>query len=340
VTRELAPDPTALFELATGFWASATLLAAEEVGVFHVLTEAPRTASEAAQALGADRRALERLLDACSGLNLLVKQGERYLLSPLAAAYLVPGAPGGLASGIAWARDQYAAWGRLAETVRTGRPAVDPGDHLGGDPEQARRFVLAMHERAAGIARAVVGSLNLDGVERLLDVGAGPGTYAVLLARRHPGLSATLLDLPPILDAARELVDACGVAERIALRPGDASSGQYGEEAFDAVLFSGVLHQMPPETIRRMLEGAFRALVPGGRVFLSDILADATHTRPVFSALFSLQMLLTTEGGGVFSVEECRSWLEQAGFAEIEVQRLPAPLPYTVVSALRPRALV
>ncbi|MCS7062059.1 MAG: hypothetical protein RMN25_12970, partial [Anaerolineae bacterium] len=46
---------------------------------------------------------------------------------------------------------QYPHWGQLARAIRDGRPVVEPAQHLGGDPEKTRQFVLAMHERAAAV---------------------------------------------------------------------------------------------------------------------------------------------------------------------------------------------
>ncbi len=333
VTVDTPPDPTYLIQLATGYWASATLLAANDVGLFAALSGEPQTAAQVAAAVAADARATEMLLDACCGLNLLVKQGDRYMLTSAAAAFLTPGRPGYLGSALQWARDQYAAWGRLAETVRSGRPAVDPQEHLGADPEQTRIFVLGMQQRAAGLAQAVVSYLDLEGCETLLDVGGGPGTYACLLTKRYPGLRATVLDLPGIVSVAAELIAEQGATDRVSVLGGDASTGEYGESYYDAVLFSGVLHQMNAETIRRMLQGAHRAMLPGGRLLVSDIMSDATRTQPVFSTLFGLQMLLTSEAGGVFSAEECEAWLLEAGFHDPQIRRLPEPLPYTVVTA-------
>jgi hypothetical protein len=73
-------------------------------------------------------------------------------------------------------------------------------------------------------------------------------------------------------------------------------------------------------------------MVRGGRVIVSDIMSDATHTQPAFAALFSLQMLLASREGAVFAAEECMAWLADARFSHIAVQRLPFPLPYTIVT--------
>ena len=333
VTADRPLDPSAIMQLATGYWASAVLLAANELGVFKALVHGAQPAPDIADGLRVDAQALARLLDACCGLNLLAKQGDNYILPSVSAAYLVPGEPAYLGNALRWARDQYSGWGRLADSVRTGSPAVEPEKHLGGDPAETRTFVLGMHDRAMGVARGVVRHLDLEGCDNLLDVGGGPGTYSILLAGHYPNLRATVLDLPGVIAVADELIAEQGLQDRVDTRAGDATFGDYGENRYDAILFSGVLHQMAPATIERMFAAAHRALKSGGRVLVSDIMADATKTQPVFAALFSLQMLLSSREGGVFAVESCEAWLEEAGFHSVTVERIPPPLPYTVVTA-------
>lgn len=334
VTVDSHPDPGSIMKLATGYWASATLLAANELGVFAAIASGADSAESIAGIAQANPGALMRLLDACCGLDLLVKQGERYLMPPAAATFLTPGMPGYLGSGLKWAWEQFSAWSKLADSVRSGQPAVDPGSHLGENEELTRDFVMAMHERAAGLASGVVEFIRIDeSAERLLDVGGGAGTYATLLAKKHRNLHVTMLDLPGITAVASELIANVGMSDKVQVLPGDATESDYGESYYDVVLFSGVLHQMSPSTIGRMLRGGFRALVDGGAVYVSDIMLDATRTQPVFSALFSLQMLLTSNEGSTFAAEDCHSWLMDSGFRDVEIHRLPEPLPYTILSA-------
>ncbi|HLK58946.1 MAG TPA: class I SAM-dependent methyltransferase [Chthonomonadaceae bacterium] len=333
------PDPSALMQLATGYWNSATLLAANELRLFDLLAQSSRPADEIARALNADLSATTRLLDACVGLQLLTKEGSDgralYSNTPVSAAFLVAGRPGYLGSAIAWGADQYSAWGRLSEAVRQGKPVLAPALHLGDDPEQTRTFVLGMYHRALGVARGVLHFLDLSGVRTLLDVGGGPGAYAMLLAQKYPDLHATVLDLPGIVRIAAELIAEAGLTERVGVHPGDATQDDYGDAEFDAVLFSGVLHQMSGPTIQAMLRRAYRALKSGGRVLISDMMVDSTRTQPLFSALFSLQMLLSSAEGAVFSADDMREWLGQAGFEDVGVQRLPPPLPYEVIHAVK-----
>jgi hypothetical protein len=64
-----------------------------------------------------------------------------------------------------------------------------------------------------------------------------------------------------------------------------------------------------------------------------DMMTRADHTAPKFSALFAVNMALTTENGWVFADEELRGWMEQAGFTDFSVQPLPPPMPHWIARA-------
>lgn len=333
------PDITNIMRLTTGYWASATLLAASELNLFGALSQDAGTSEAVASRLNADPRAVAMLLDACAALGLLTKetQGENvyYANTPSSAFFLVPESPGYMGGALRWAADQYAAWGNLAQSVRTGQPAVSPDLHLGADAEQTRAFVLGMHQRALGMARGVIHFVDMSGVTDVLDVGGGSGAFSCLLAQKYPTLQSTVLDLSSIVAISEDLIAQLGVSDRVKTRAGDAVTEDYGTEAYDAILFSGVLHQMSPATIQSMLAKARKALRPQGKLFICDLMTDAAGTHAPAAHLFSLQMLLTSEEGAVFAAESCVQWLENAGFESITSKPLPPPLPYVLVQALR-----
>jgi SAM-dependent methyltransferase len=327
-----------IVELASAYYGSAVLFAALESGVFALVAgeeggaDAPRLAARS----GLDPRGLRLLLDACVATGLLRKEGGAYFNTAAGAQALVPDAPHDLTRAIRYNRDVYPAWGRLAEFVKTGRPVEPPEKHLGEDTDRTRRFVLAMHGRALGIGRAVVPMLDLAGCSRALDLAGGPGTYAVLMAQANPGLACVTVDLPAVSAVAAGLVAAAGMAGRVECRAGDYHTDVYEAAAYDAVTVFGALHQESPEQIAAILARAFAALKPGGRIFVLDMMTDATHTRPAFSALFAVNMALTTHNGWVFSDGELRGWLRGAGFGECETRPVPPPMPHWLVTAKKP----
>ncbi|MFZ2053083.1 MAG: methyltransferase [Candidatus Aminicenantales bacterium] len=326
-------NPDRIIEMASAFYESSVLFAASDLGVFGKVAELGEAGAEAvAAACGLDRRGARLLLDACVALGLLLKTGDRYRNSPEAAAFLVPGSPGDLSGAIRYNRDVYGAWGKLKEMVRTGKPVERPELHLGEDPERTRTFVLAMHSRALGIGGAVVPLLDLAGRKKLLDVGGGPGTYSTLIAQAFPGIECTVLDLPEVVRVAADLILQAGAQDRV-----KTLSGDYHETAFpggqDAVIFFGVLHQESPEAILTLVSRTYQAMAPGGALYVLDMMTDVSHTRPKFSALFGLNMALTTPHGWVFSQDELKGWLLEAGFTDFLCRPLPPPMPHWLASA-------
>ena len=106
--------------------------------------------------------------------------------------------------------------------------------------------------------------------------------------------------------------------------------------AYDACTIFGALHQESPEDIVAILGRAFRALKPGGALFVLDMMTDATRASPPFSALFGLNMALTTKNGWVFSDDELKGWMREAGFEPGETRPAPPPMPHWLVAAVRP----
>ena len=326
-----------IVDLASAFYGSAVLFAALDLGVFKAIADQGGSAGRdaLADALGASPRGLGLLLDACVASGILGKEGDVYFNTEAGKLALVPGAPADLSQAIRYNQDVYPAWGRLADLARTGRPVERPELHLGDDPARTRRFALAMRGRAMAIGRSVVPMLDLAGCTRLLDLAGGPGAYAELIVRANPGLTCVTVDVPAVAAVARECVAADGLADRIECRAGDYHADEYEEGAYDAVTIFGALHQESPDQIRGILARAHRALRSGGRIFILDMMTDRTHTAPAFSALFAVNMALTTANGWVFSDEELKTWLAEAGFEPGEARPVPPPMPHWILGAVR-----
>jgi len=328
------PDPSSIVRLSTAYWESQTLLTANRLKIFDFLADGARSADAVAAGLQLDARSTTLLLRACVGLGFLAELPDGFENTPVAATFLVSRSPAFMGNVIRYSDQLYSTWGKLEDAVRSGKPALAAATYLGDDAARTRGFVVAMHERALGIARALVSVLDLTGRHSMLDVGGGPGTYSVLLTERFPGLKSEVLELPGVAAVASELVAAAGAAERVVLRDGDYHHADFGSGK-DVVLMSGMFHRETAAACRALIQRAADCLDPGGLLIVSDVFTDAGGAQPAFAALFGLNMMLTAPDGGVHADADVQGWMAQAGFTELRTRSLPPPMPHRVVMGLK-----
>jgi SAM-dependent methyltransferase len=210
-----------------------------------------------------------------------------------------------------------ASWGRLDEAVRSGGPVRSRVSF--SDPETREAFLMGMFNNAMLTAPKLVESLDLAGRHRLLDLGGGPGTYAIHFCRRNPELTASVFDLPATREFAERVIARFAMQARV-----DFIAGDFVAEAipggYDVVWMSHILHGEGPETCREMIRKVHQALEPEGRIIIHEFILDDDDdgAGPVFPALFSLNMLLGTPEGRAYREKELRQMLSSEGFHRIE----------------------
>ncbi|MEO6896866.1 MAG: methyltransferase [Caldimonas sp.] len=329
------PDPSSIVRLSTAYWESQALLTANRIGLFDVLADGAKSADEVAGTLLLDPRSTALFLRALVGLGFLAEAEGRFANAPVAATFLVKRSPAFMGNAIRYSDQLYATWGNLEGALRSGKPALPAESYLGDNPDRTRTFVKAMHERALGVARALVSILDLTGRCSMLDVGGGPGTYSVLLTERFPGLRSEVLELPGVAAVARELVAAAGASDRVSLRDGDYHHTDFGSGK-DVVLMSGMFHRETEQACRSLIERAAACLDPGGLLVVSDVFTDRGGSQPTFAAMFGLNMMLTAPDGGVHSDADVQGWMADCGLRELRMVPLPPPMPHRVVFGVKP----
>ncbi|MDP8225064.1 MAG: methyltransferase [Candidatus Lernaella stagnicola] len=307
--------------LARGFQRSRVFLTAMELDLFSALGDEPRTATELAERVGADARAVDRLANVLVVLGLLEKRGDEFANTELAAERLVRGKPGYIAN-LAHINDMWKTWSTLTEAVRAGHSVIDRGIGDGWATERRESFIAAMHHRGREQAPVVADLLDLSGVERVLDVGGGSACFSAEFARQRAGLTATVFDLPTIVPITQRYIDEQGMSERI-----DICAGDYNVDPFpggyDLVFLSAIAHIENDEGNAALIAKAADALRPGGQVVVVDYVMDESRLAPPPGAIFALNMLVATVRGDTFTESEMRRWFTAAGLTD--VQRIDTP---------------
>lgn len=317
-------SPADLLDISGSYWRTSALHAGVRLDVFTPLAaDGPMTAPDLAARLGCDARALAMLLGALTAMGLLVKSGPTFAPADVAKRHLVRDAPGSVCAAIRHHQRLMASWARLPEAVRTGR-SVRHQVFLDDDPGEREDFLMAMFDLASAIAPGLAHGLDLSGRRRLLDLGGGPGTYAVQFCLANPALRATIFDLAGSAPFAASISRRFGVADRVAFQAGDYLRDPV-PGGFDVVWLSQILHAEAPDGCRTILAKAAAALEPGGSLFVHDFLLDDSLDGPEFATLFSLNMLLGTPGGQAYAVGQVRDMLVGAGLERVELLAFRGP---------------
>lgn len=323
-------NPQSLLALSNGYWQTSVLHAAIKIDLFSVLDEQALRAEELADKIGADKDGLQRLLTALVAIELLVKKDDCFSCTRSAAVFLSRQSPLYLGNIIQHHRQLMESWAHLDEAVMTGQPVRTA--YAGDDPEWRRNFLLGMHDLAMLLAPKLISQIDLGGRRRLLDLGGGPGTWAIHFCKKYPELQATVYDLPSSRSFAEETVTCFGLQERVGFVGGDflleKVSGSY-----DVVWLSHILHGEGPQEVRIILDNVASVLEPGGLLLIHEFVLDDAGCGPLFPALFSLNMLLGTPAGRSYSGEQLFELLRDAGFKDMQILDLGLPGGSSVIAA-------
>jgi precorrin-6B methylase 2 len=308
-----------ILSLSRNYQGAAVLAAAAELNLFSALAGEPSSASQIATNLGGDLRGLVILLDALTSLRLLKKQADRYCLEDGIESLLTPNGDHTVLAMVQHHANCLRRWAQLATVVKTGRPASHIPSVLGEDGDQ-KAFIGAMHNISAPIADTVIQAIQPLEFQHLLDIGGASGTWTMAFLRACPSAKATLFDLPEVIPLARKRLAAAGLLERVQLVEGSFYENEL-PAGCDLAWVSAIVHQNSRQQNRELLAKVFKALQPGGRIAIRDIIMESERTRPEAGALFAVNMLVATEGGGTFTFAELNEDLVTAGFEAPSIVR-------------------
>ena len=311
-----------------GFQASRVMLTAVELGVFDKLKK-PKTIKEAARSLKTSLRGTEVLLKVLVALKVLRKSGGKYSNSQVANKYLVKGAPEYHGDIILHYSSMWNSWSNLTEVVKTGKPSP-----RSRDPKSFESFIMGMHNLSIKRAPELIKAIGMGGVTHALDLGGGPGTNAMEMAKQiHKMGKVTLFDYPETLKIAQKVArrDGASSAGRSTKRMISYKGGDFTEDpignSYDLILVSQIYHAYSEEASLEITKKCHDALVPGGRIAVQEFVVSKDRTSPPGGALFSVNMLVGTTGGNTYHTSHIASWLREAGFVRVKV----TPLRETVL---------
>jgi SAM-dependent methyltransferase len=321
--------------LITGYCVSQAVGVAALLGVADELAGGPRDSDDVAGAVGADPDALYRVLRLLASLGVFAEAPPgTFGLTPLGET-LRSDAPGSVRNFAITetAAGHWLPWGRLYDSVRTGRPAaaealgMDLFEWYAQNPAEAAWFNAAMGNLSALAASELVRVYDFSAVRTVADIGGAHGVLLSAVLRANPAARGILFDLPHVTETASDAIAAAGLSDRCQLVSGDFFEAV--PEGADLHLLKQIVHDWNDERATQLLENCHRALAPAGKLLLVEMLVPPDN-RPSPAQAMDLNMLVLL-GGQERTEEQFARLLGAAGFRLERV--IPTHSPFSVLEA-------
>ena len=305
-----------ILALSRNFMECRVLLTGAELDIFTCLAK-PASSRDLAEKQGWHERPLTVVLDALTAIGLLIKKDGFYRTDDGLLPFLRSDSPQTVLPMIRHAATIWKNWSNLTQIVaETGGVETSAGSFE--NPEDQKAFIGAMHVVGKAHAPKIVQAVNPGSARRLIDVGGGSGTYTIAFLEAVPEMSATLFDLPDVVAMGRERITEAGLKDRVTLTAGNFYTDCLPPD-HDLALVSAIIHMNSPAQNVDLYKKIFDALVPGGRIVIRDHVMKPEKTAPKSGALFAVNMLAATPGGGTYTYEEIKAGLTAAGFENIKL---------------------
>lgn len=350
-----SPDP--IMQMATGFWASKTLMAAVELEVFTKLSSKAVTLSQFQNLLEIEFRPAEVLSTALVALGLLKASsdtntntnsngdGQRiFSNSEISDRFLDKNKPSSYMGDFIKMLDKqmYNRWGNIVQSLKTNRPVeatTDANISVGSmfdeaksnqAIEQMQMFTRAMYGVSVGPAMALAKLFDFSNYKKMMDIGGGSGVYPIEVVKQNPNMSAVMLDLGPACRVADQYIKQFNLQDKIHTQVMDFFKDDLPKDC-DVAFLSHIVHLLDKEKNKILLKKVYDSLSDkNGVVMVSEWLLNDQMTGPIPASLMSLTILVEQPEGRNYSYNEISKILTDVGFNNIEKRPLVGPVDIVI----------
>ena len=312
--------------------AAFAMLAGLQLDIFSHLASGARGPGDIALSLGVAPEPVSRLLHALVLCGLLEHNGSGFANTPEAATFLVRGLPGYIGGMHELLSQLWHADLQTAQSIRTGQPQA-LHDFAASPEDEMAAMLRGMHPNALASGRDLARLFDFSQCRSVVDIGGGSGGLAAALCQAHPGLRATLFDLPRIVALAVAILAATPGGAGVAFEAGDILAGP-PNGLHDAVVMRALVQVLAPADAARAIANAALALRSGGTIHIvGGGILDDDRMGPRQAVFLNLTFLNLYRGGASYTHMQHADWLAAAGCGE--VRRVTLPSGAGIVSAVR-----
>lgn len=311
------------------------LYAVAKLNIPDLLADGPRTTKELAAGSGCDPHRLHRLLRAASAADVLTEESDGSFALGEMGDLLRSDHPRSMRGMTTFfcEPDVLAAYGSIAESVRTGVPGFrlchseQLYDYLARpqNTEVRDEFDAAMVEFGRYFADDFLEAYEFSRFSRFADIGGGRGQFLSSVLTAVPGASGVLVDGPAVAESARRYLASQDLTDRVELRLGDFFDAI--PSGCDAYVLRGVLEDWADADAERLLTRIRQAMgdTSGARLLILDSVIGETGD---LAKVLDIDMLILVQGEHRTRAQ-WNSLLGRAGFDIVEVH--PAGEAWAVI---------
>ena len=326
---QTTPPHAQLVQMAHAHWVSHIVYVAAKLSLADQLANGPKSADEIAGETGTHAPSLYRLMRTLANLGILTEDAKHcFALTALGDA-LKTGAPGSARATILTVASEWwvRGFGQLLYSVETGKSGFEKAlgmpifDWLANHPEDASLFSETMIGIHGAEPAAVAAAYDFSDLTTIVDVGGATGHLLTTILSSYSDARGILFDLPHVVRDAPPLIQARGLADRVTIKGG--SFFESVPDGGDAYLLSHIIHDWSEEQCLTILGNCRRAMNPGGRLLIIEMVLPAGDT-PHPGKMLDM-MMLVGPGGQERTEQEYGELLGKAGLASHELCPLNHP---------------
>lgn len=318
-----------LQEMLNGICVTQCIYIAAKLNIADLLKEGAKSSDELAKSTDVDGQSLYRVLRALSSIGIFTEgENRKFQLTPL-AEYLQADIPGSMhAFAIFLSEHMQLPWGEILHSVKTGKLAFDKvyGMELPlykkQNPDIANNFNQWMTDLTSLSIPPVLASYDFSPINKIVDVGGGHGLLITEILKANPRMRGILFDQPSVVEGAKDLIEAQGVAQRCEIEGGNFFESV--PSGGDAYIMKLVMHGLNRERALTILKNCREAMAENAKLLLLEMVIPPAN-QPSISKWFDLHLFLMMGGGERTEIEH-RELLAEAGFNLTKVVHTHSPI--------------
>lgn len=328
-------NPSKIMQIGMGFWASKTLLTAVNMGLFTHLGKGAMSGKQIQETLGLHQRSVYDFLDTLVSLGFLKREGLKenaeYSNAEDVDLFLDKNKMTYIGGILEMSNNRlYPFWNNLEEALKTGKPQNESKsggaslfEAIYADQNTLREFLHAMGGVQAGNFDYFSRNFDFSSYDTLCDIGGSGGNLCVHIAKNNQDIKCLSFDLPPVAPIAEDNFKTFGLSERITAVAGDFFKDELPKA--DLVTMCNVLHDWSVEDKKMLIQKAYNALPVNGTLVVVENVIDNERKENAFGLMMSLNMLIETDDGFDYTLQDFEGWAKEAGFKKLDIMPLTGP---------------